>query len=148
MATTHDRNSTEATRAITTLRYFQVGVILGGGREAFAYKFMLIVGSQYFEQSREFSSTEVLIHIRDFFLQIRLIALGKTAHNEDLVYQSLLFLLDVFQNGVDTFFLGIIDKATGINNDYVSFVLMYYLLTTGLELPHKHLTIIYILRTA
>ena len=109
---------------------------------------MLIVGSQYFEQSREFSSTEVLIHIRDFFLQIRLIALRKAAHNEDFVYQSLLFLLDVFQNGVDTFFLGIIDKATGINNHNVPLVLMYYLLATGLELSHKHLTIIYILRTA
>ena len=109
---------------------------------------MLIVSSQYFEQSREFSGTEVLIHIGDFFLQIRLIALRKTAHNEDLVYQSLLFLLDVFQNGVDTFFLGIIDKATGINNDYVSFVLMYYLLATGFELSHKYLTVIHILGAA
>ena len=89
------------------------------------------------------------IHLRDFLLDFFPVTLGETPrHNQPLNGPALPQFCHL-QNGIDAFFLGIVDKAAGIDHHHIRFPLVIGKLISVLQKhPQHHLGIHQILVTA
>jgi hypothetical protein len=89
------------------------------------------------------------VHLRDLFLNLAAVALGKAAGNDDLQVRVLLLISAGFQNVFNGFGLGTLDKAAGVHKDDIGFGQIGHSLVPGRQQDvHHHIQIHLILRAA
>ena len=89
------------------------------------------------------------VHLRDFFLDLAAVALGKAAGNDDLQVRVLLLISAGFQNVFNGLGLGTLDKAAGVHKDDISFGQIGHGLVPGRQQDvHHHIQIHLIFRAA
>src|SRR5690606_419661 len=77
-----------------------------------------------------------------FLFQIRFIAFRKTSGYKNLLYQAVFLALNEIQNGVHTFFLGIVDETASVNDHDFALFFMNDLFSVGFQLSHQNFRII------
>ena len=148
MLASHQGNGAEGTWTVTSFGDLQVGIVGGGGGQPLPYQFVPVIRPKGLEEPREVAGAEIGIHIGDFLLQFRFVALTQAARYKDLVQAAGFLLPYLFKNGIDAFLLGVGNKAAGIDHHDVPGGLMHHILLAGPQLPHQHLGIIAVLGTA
>ena len=89
------------------------------------------------------------VHLRDLFLDLAAVALGKAAGNDDLQVRVLLLVGAGFQNVFNGLGLGTLDKAAGVHKDDIGFGQISHGLVPGRQQDvHHHIQIHLILRAA
>ncbi len=107
-------------------------------------KFVLVVGLQGLEQSRQVAGTEPRIHLGNAVLELRSIPLAETPCYIDLLHQALVLGLGPAENGVDALLLGIVDESTGIDHHDVVVAVLGLVIHSDavrLQLGHHHLAV-------
>lgn len=100
----------------------------GVGENALSYQFLFIIGFKLLKQPGQIARTKPCVYLRNFFLQIIFIPLGKTAGYIDFINQTFLFSIYVPQNGVNRLLLGVVNKSAGVDN-YHTGVIIRHLMT-------------------
>ncbi len=100
---------------------------------------MLVIRPQGLQQIGKVCGPEILIHQGNLLLQIWFVPFAQASRYKHLIDLTRFFLANVLQDGIDTLFLGIVNKATGVDHGNVAFPFMDHIFITGLQLAHQHL---------
>jgi hypothetical protein len=93
--------------------------------ESFADEFVLIICAEGLKELWQIACAKEFIDVGNFFFQFRFVALAQAARDDELFDVTIFFSLRIFENGVDAFLLGIINKATGVYYDNFGFALTF-----------------------
>ena len=79
--TTHQRDGTERTRSITTLRNLGIGIMLRRSLQTLPNQLMLIVGANRPQQMRHIQGTKPCVHFWNFRLEFIFVTMRQTTGN-------------------------------------------------------------------
>ena len=121
--------------AVAAFGYFEVGVVIGSGERAFGSKRFLRSGLSGDRQDSgdellPLVDTEPVVDLREFGAELIEVAFDETAGGNEctvavvvgMATVEIFGLADLFEEGVDGFFLGIADEAAGVEDDDVAVV--------------------------
>ena len=117
MLTGDDRYSTIGTTAVASLANLYVGIVMRRSDMASARACRLFGLAEVGKQLLEVELAVIFVHLRNLILELLLIALRETTHNEEFAYLSLLLSLNEFENGVDALLLCVLNEAASVDNN-------------------------------
>ena len=114
----------------------------GSGCLTFSDELVFVICSQGLKELRQITGPKKGIYFIDFFFKVWFVSLTETSGNKKLFYASFLLLASVLQDGVDAFFFGIGNKATGIHHNNISLPFVNDFLAIGFQLTNQDLGVI------
>src|SRR5688500_1895243 len=116
MLATHERDGAERAGAVAAFGYLEISVMFGGCQEAFSYQFGLVIGIELFQNEWQRHGAKKGGNFRDLFLQVVAIPLTEATGNIYLIQLPAAFELYLVQDGIDAFFLSLVDKSAGVDH--------------------------------
>ena len=85
-------------------------------KETFPYEFAFVICFELFQDEGKFHRAEVGIYFRNLSLQVVAVTFTQAAGDVHFVNAASPLQFNLVKNGVDAFFLGLIDEPAGVNH--------------------------------
>ena len=130
--------------AIAALTNLDICIMTWRGDMTLTLASVILLAIQVFQKFLIIKFAVPAVNLGNLFLQVGQIALRKTTHHKEFLNTTFGLGLSKLQNGVDTLFLGIVDKTAGIYHyDFTLRVvaIVCTLIAVGLHQAHQSLAI-------
>ena len=147
----YQRDSAISTMTITALADLNIGIVARCGNMTISFTSLKPFAFKVFQKLFVIELAIPAIHLRYFLFQLCQIAFRQTAHHKEFFDASFSLRLSKFQNGVNAFLFGIINKTTCINNDDFTLwiiTIMSTMIAVSLHQTHQDLTVHEVLRAS